>query len=165
MIVISDTSPISNLATIGQIDLLRQIYGEVIIPEMVYQEIINGGVTEPATLAVQSLEWIKTGSVNNLNLVRNLQGKLDPGEAEAIVLALELNAELLIVDERKGRKQATSLGLKITGTLGVLFRAKQLGLILSVKPLLDELINSGFWVSSEIYQQALALVGEERDSP
>lgn len=116
MIVISDTSPISNLAAIGQLDLLRQIYGEVIIPETVYQEIINGGITEPATLAVQSLEWIKKASVNNFTLVRNLLSKLDPGEAEAIVLALELNAELLIVDERKGRKQATSLGLKITGT-------------------------------------------------
>ncbi|MDJ0520163.1 MAG: hypothetical protein QNJ74_29215 [Trichodesmium sp. MO_231.B1] len=83
-----DTSPISNLATVGQLDLLKQIYGEVIIPETVYQEIINAGATEPATLAIQSLKWIKKGSINNLTLVMSLQAKLDPGEAEAIVLAL-----------------------------------------------------------------------------
>lgn len=160
MIVISDTSPISNLATVGQLDLLQQVYGNVIIPETVYQEIINAGATEPATLAIQNLEWIKKGSVNNLNLVMSLQAKLDPGEAEAIVLALELKADLLIVDERKGRKEATKLGIKITGTLGVLLKAKKLGLISSIKPILDDLINSGFWVSSEIYQQVLALVEE-----
>lgn len=160
MIVVSDTSPISNLATVGQLDLLKQIYGEVIIPETVYQEIINAGATEPATLAVQSLEWIKKGSVNNLTLVMSLQTQLDPGEAEAIVLALELKADLLIVDERKGRKEATKFGIPITGTLGVLLKAKQLGAISSIKPILDDLINSGFWVSSDIYQQVLALVGE-----
>ncbi|WP_293067681.1 hypothetical protein [Okeania sp. SIO2B3] len=104
MIVVSDTSPISNLATVGQLDLLKQIYGEVVIPETVYQEIINAGATEPATLAIQSLKSIKKGSVNNLTMVMSLQTKLDPGEAEAIVLALELKADLLIVDERKGRK-------------------------------------------------------------
>ena len=90
----------------------------------------------------------------------SLEAKLDPGEAEAIVLALELNADLLIVDERKGRKEATKLGIQITGTLGVLLKAKQIDMISSIKPILDDLINSGFWVSTEIYQQVLALVEE-----
>ena len=99
MIVVSNTSPISNLAAIGQLGLLQQLYGNVIIPTAVYQELLNSGATDPATLAVQSLDWIQPQSVTNLALLQTLQNNLDIGEAEAITLALELNAERLIMDE------------------------------------------------------------------
>ena len=89
-----------NLAAIGKLDLLQQLYTNIIIPIAVYKEIINSGETEPATLAIQNLDWIKTQSVTNKSLLQELQTILDLGEAEAITLAVELNADRLIIDER-----------------------------------------------------------------
>ncbi|WP_254449403.1 hypothetical protein [Anabaena sp. UHCC 0253] len=111
MIIISNTSPISNLAAIGQLTLLQQLYGKVIIPQAVYQEILASGSTDPGTLALQTLDWIQVIPVTNIVLVQTLQTILDPGEAEAIALAVELNADRLIIDERKGRNEAIKSGL------------------------------------------------------
>ena len=112
MIVVSNTSPISNLAAIGQLELLEQLYGNVIIPPTVYQELINSGDTDPGTLAVQTLDWIKIQPIADPVLLETLQTNLDPGEAEAIALAVELNAQRLIIDERKGRNAALEIGLR-----------------------------------------------------
>ncbi len=87
MIVVSDTSPINNLAAIGQLGLLQQLYGNVIIPTAVYQELLDAGTTDPGTLPVQTLDWIQTQSVTNFTLLETLQNNLDIGEAEAIALA------------------------------------------------------------------------------
>ncbi|PSB28727.1 DUF3368 domain-containing protein [Stenomitos frigidus] len=160
MIVVSDTSPISNLAAIGQLILLQQLYGEVIIPTAVYQELLNSGSEDPAVLAVQTLDWIQVRSVTNAGLLQPLQASLDAGEAEAIALALELNANRLLMDERRGRQQATQAGLKVTGLLGILLAAKQQGLVATIQPLLDALITNGFWIRDELYAETLRLAGE-----
>ena len=157
MIIVSNTSPISNLAAIGQLDLLQQIYGNVIIPPAVERELLNSGDTDPAALAVQALDWIQTQSVTNLRL---LETNLDAGETEAIALAVELNAYRLIIDERQGRKKAIELGLRVTGLLGILLAAKQLGLIPTIRPLLDDLIANGFWIRQQLYAEILQLSGE-----
>jgi predicted nucleic acid-binding protein len=81
MIVVSNTSPISNLAAIGQLELLQQLYGNIIIPRAVYQELINSGDTDPATLAVQTVDWIQTQTISDRVLLKTLQTNLDPGEA------------------------------------------------------------------------------------
>lgn len=160
MIVVSNTSPISNLAAIGQLGLLQQLYSNVIIPLAVYQEILETGNTDPATLAIQNLNWIQTRSVTNLPLLQTLQMNLDPGEAEAITLAVELNADRLIIDERRGRNEAIQVGLQVTGLLGILLAAKQQGLIPLIQPILDDLIANGFWVRKELYTEVLVLAGE-----
>ena len=162
MIVVSNTSPITNLAAIAQIDLLRQLYGSIVIPSAVYQELTSSETEIPGAIAVQTLQWISTQPVLATALVVSLQQELDPGEAEAIALAVELGADLLILDERRGYQVATRLGLKVQGVLGVLIAAKSRTLIPSVKPVLDDLIAiAGFWVAESLYDRILELVDEE----
>ncbi len=161
MKVISNTSPVINLAGVDSLDLLRKLYGNLIIPAAVFYEIAILGAGEPGCQEVQTLPWIATGSVQNSALVSYLRMELDAGEAEAIVLALELKAEVLLIDERRGYRVARRMGLACHGILGVLIEAKHQGLITAVKPLLDELITkAGFWVTDKLYYQVLQAVGE-----
>jgi uncharacterized protein len=160
LIVVSNTSPISNLAAISQLNLLQKLYGRVIIPPTVYQEIINSGVTDPGALAIQTLDWIQILSVTNVTLLQTLQIKLDPGEAEAIALAVELQADRLLIDERKGRNEAIQAGICVTGVLGILLASKKQGYIPLLKPVLDDLINNGFWIREQLYAEVLLLGGE-----
>lgn len=162
--IVSNTSPIYNLSTIGQLDLLRQLYGVIYIPQAVLTEITNVGNTDSSALIVPTLDWIKPLTCGDLNLVQTLRqvNKLDLGESEAIALSLQLKAERLIIDERLGRKVALSFELKITGVLGVILAAKNKGLVSSIKPLLNLLITrTGFRLSQALYFQALAEAGEE----
>lgn len=108
MIVISDTSVITNLAAIGHLHLLQLLYNQVLIPTAVYQELTDIDPAVPGTLEVQTLPWIEVRTVEDLRMVQLLQtqGQLDPGESEAITLALEMKADLLLIDERRGRAEA-----------------------------------------------------------
>lgn len=159
MIVVSDTSPITNLAAIGQLDLLPDLYQKVIIPSAVYRELTAAEGRYPGAI-VQSLDWIEVCDVSNSLLVTALRIELDEGEAEAIALAQERAADLLLLDERRGRLAAGRFGLRVVGLLGVLIDAKRRGLILQIKPLLDELIRIGFRISQELYERVLQAAGE-----
>jgi predicted nucleic acid-binding protein len=161
MIVVSNTSPIVNLAAVGQLDLLLQLYGKVLIPSAVFHEIAVVGAGQPGATEVQTSSWIETRPVANQSLVAALRIDLDEGEAEAIALAVEVRADLLLLDERRGRAVAARLGIKFIGLLGVLMEAKHQGLIRAVKPVLDDLIaRAGFWVSGPLYAQVLQTAGE-----
>lgn len=164
MIIVSDTSPITNLAAIGQLDLLHQLYNQITIPTAVYNEMVAVGKIVPGTVEVQTLTWIQTQAVTNTLQVTSLQENqenIDRGEAEAIVLALELKADLVLMDERRGRTLAISCGLNVTGLLGVLLQAKKQGLIPAVKPLIDQLIaKADFRVSSQLYALILQSANE-----
>lgn len=164
MIVVSDTSPITNLAAIGQLDLLRQLYSTIVIPTAVYDEMVAVGKIVPGAVEVQTLSWIQTRSVTNCQSVVDLQisqEDIDRGEAEGITLALELEAGLLLMDERRGRALAISCGLDVTGILGVLIQAKRNGLIDAVKPIIDQLVvEAEFRVSQQLYEIVLQTAGE-----
>lgn len=163
MIVVSDTSPINNLAAINQLHLLQQLYGTVIIPEAVYQELTDPDFPVAGAKEVQTFTWIQIRAVEDRTMLKALSSELDPGEAEAIVLALEMKAEQVLIDERRGRMIAARLNLHYTGILGVLVEAKSQGFISTVKPLLDDLINkAGFWVTEPLYKSVLRLVNETK---
>lgn len=163
MIVVSNTSPIFYLSTIGQLDLLRQLYDEIVIPTAVFNEIIHVGNTDASAGVVPTLSWIKTQPATDRGFVNTLRAELDPGEAEAIALAVELNADRLLMDERLGRSAAMQVGLKVTGVLGILIAAKRNNLIQDVKPLLDTLMEQvGFWIDARLYAEVLQAVDESR---
>lgn len=159
--MVSDTSAIINLASVRQLDLLRQLYGKIAIPQAVYHEITVVGAGQPGATEVQTSEWIETREVANDALTAALQMELDVGEAETIALAVELKADLLLLDESLGRTLASRLGLKFIGLLGVLIEAKDRGLVPSIKPILDSLITkAGFWISDQLYARVLQEAGE-----
>ncbi|MCR4406840.1 MAG: DUF3368 domain-containing protein [Anaerolineae bacterium] len=156
MKVVSNASVLINLARIGELDLLRQLYGTLLIPEAVWQEVVVEGVGQPGAGQVEAASWIKTHDVANELLVRALRQDLDAGEAEAIALALEVGADLLLMDERLGRETAQHLGLRYVGLIGVLITAKRRGLIDAVKPYLDKLRDvAGFYLTDALYARVL----------
>ena len=164
MIVVSDTSPITNLAAISQLDLLQQLYTCIGIATAVYNEMVRVDKLVPGAVEVQTLPWIQAQAVTDSQQVRVLresQENIDLGEAEAIILALELKADLLLMDERRGRAVAMSYGLQVTGLLGVLLQAKRNRLIPAVKPLMERLIEQAdFRVSNQLYATILEFAGE-----
>ena len=152
MVIVSNTSPISNLAAIGQLDLIRQLYGVIRIPNAVYEELLDERAGETVITAVLSATWLEVWTVQNQALVSQLRDRVNIGEAEAIALAVELHASRLLIDERLGRQAAIEEGVVVTGVLGVLLAAKRRGLIPAVKPQMDHLITqAGFRIGSQLY--------------
>lgn len=158
MPVVSNTSPILNLAIVDQLELLHRQFGEIVIPSAVLEE-LKVDEERPGSQAIReafSSGWIQTQEASNKPLVQLLKQTLDRGEAEAIALGIEINADWTLLDEREGRKVAKSLGVKVVGILGILLRAKQVGELESLQPVLDELINkAGFRIAPELLSQIL----------
>lgn len=166
LVVVSNTSPLTNLSAIGQFDLLPKLFGELHIPYAVTSELSFGGTSWPGAENVARSSWIKIHAVLDRHTVDALRLELDLGEAEAITLALRLNADLILLDERAGRRAADYLGLPVMGVVGLLVRAKQLKLIPTLRPLLEALqYQAGFYLSQSLAMHALSLVGEFQESP
>ncbi|PZV19288.1 MAG: DUF3368 domain-containing protein [Leptolyngbya sp.] len=158
MLVVSDTSPILNLAIVGQLDRLRQQFGQIQIPPVVLDElkIVEERPGSQPIQAAITAGWIQVQPVSNRSLVQLLRQTLDGGEAEAISLALELQADWILLDERDGRKVAKSLELQVTGVLGVLLRAKESGDLPSLQPVIADLTeNAGFRIAPELLARVL----------
>lgn len=160
MIIVSDTTPLSELAKIGKLNLLHEIYGKIIIPQEVYHEVTTG--THPAVNLVQLADSIERRSISSLEKVSNLKilTNLGWGECAAMILAEELEADQLLIDDLQARRVALSRNLKITGTLGILLVAKQLGLITSVQQVLDALITNGKQINPRLYESVLSAAQE-----
>lgn len=160
MIVVSNTSPLINLAAIGELDLLRALYHRVCVPEAVRRE-ITAFPDQPGAAEVEALDWIVCRPCQRRDLVQALRGELDEGEAEAVALAVEMEAGLLLIDERAGRRVAARLGVERVGLLGAPVEAKQKGFVAEVRPLINALRgNAGFWISSELEERVLIQAGE-----
>ncbi|HLP96360.1 MAG TPA: DUF3368 domain-containing protein [Saprospiraceae bacterium] len=161
MIVVSDTSPIINLATIGHLHLLPELFTEIVIPTAVFNEVAGDGNHEPGAKEIREASWVKVHSAPNQPLLPQLLHDLDPGEAEAIALAVNMKAEYVLIDEALGRKIAVSHQLQPLGILGILLLAKQRGLIAAVTPLMDRLRSeANFYVDARLYQYIKKLAEE-----
>ena len=158
MLVVSNTSPILNLAIIGQLALIRQQFGQVQIPLAVLAElkVLEDRPGSKEITAAVDTGWIKVQEVFSQLSVQLLQQVLDRGESEAITLAIDLKADRILLDERDGRKIAKSLGLKVTGVLGILLRAKQEGELSSLPDVIDALVKTaGFRIAPELLAKVL----------
>jgi len=160
MSVVSNASPIIHLARVGQLELLRQLYGEIFVPEAVWEEVVIKGKGKAGSKEIRQAKWIKRKRVSNHLLVKALRRELDAGEAEAIALAVEVGAELLLMDDKIGRRIAQFLNVPCIGTVGVLLETKAKGLVPVIKPILDALKVSGFYLNDELYKRILEDVGE-----
>ena len=161
MIVVSNTSPLTNLAAIGQFALLRELFGELHIAEGVWAELNAKGQHWPGRSEVAAASWVQQHIVHNQALVTALQRDLDRGEAETTALALELKAGLVLLDEREGRRAAQRLGIRVMGVVGTLLMAKERDILDKVRPHLDAIRHkAGFYLGENVYQSALSLAGE-----
>lgn len=161
MIVVSDTSALWTLAAVGRAELLRELYGRVLVPPAVAAEF-----NLPRGLPVGKVRLVLPGFIEvvpvaDQDQVRELAEELDLGESEAIALAVELKADLLLLDEREGRLVAQRRGLPFTGAVGVLMQAKQRGLLPAIRPVLETARQDfGFFLGEELLQRVLTDAGE-----
>lgn len=162
-IVVSDTAAIIHLSKIDALPLLRSLYGEILIPQAVYDEITKMGEMRPGALQLMNASWIKVIQIKNPIIVVKLRAKLDLGESEAIALALETNADVLIIDEALGREIAKKLVKKIIGIVGILLEAKKVRLIKEINPYLLNLKETGFRISDALLRHALNEAGESQN--
>jgi predicted nucleic acid-binding protein len=148
-----DTSPLTALIQVNRLGLLQELYGKVLIPEAVCRELIRSHPRLPA--------FLETRSVRDRAAVSHLGSELDLGEAEAIVLAKEVGASLLLMDEKLGRLAAAREGLAITGLMGVLIAAKRRGMVVSIRELVGEIeVEAGFRVSEAVKREVFRAAGE-----
>jgi predicted nucleic acid-binding protein len=148
-ITVANSSCLIGLELIGRLDLLQRLYGTVTLPAAVVTEC---GFRLP--------QWFQIQTIQNQGMFRSLRLELGSGESEAIVLAAELAAARLILDDKKARRIAQQLGLPVTGTLAVLLRAKERGLLSSVREVLDDLTHTQFRISDALVQETLRRAGE-----
>jgi len=161
MIVVANTTPLIGLASIQRFVVLNQIFGEITIAEAVFDEIMKtGGRKKIAQQEVSTSEWLRVRSIQDRLAVEVLLDELDLGEAETIVLAREINADWVIMDEKKGRQKLTQMGFNKIGTLGVLLKAKEIGLLPFIKPELEKLQKNGFSLSQTVIESVLMQAGE-----
>lgn len=156
--VVINNTPLVSLWSLGRLDLLRDLFGLVWIPTAVETEFLATEQVDRQQILANS-PWLQVVSVRNRRHVLGYIG-LDKGEAEVLALAVEQQARLVIMDERKGRRYATRLGLPLTGTLGVLLLAKEQGHITAVAPLLQQLLQAGLYFSTSLIEKILQLADE-----
>lgn len=162
MIVVSNATPLIGLASIRQFGLLKMLFGEIIIPRAVYDETVTSGrVRGGAKREVSKAGWIKVVEVHDRLAVELLLDEMDLGEAETIVLAFEMGADWVLMDEKKGRRKLAQLGLSKIGTIGILLKAKQEGFIFALRAELEKLQKQGFSISQSVIDAVFEQASEK----
>ncbi|MEH2959216.1 DUF3368 domain-containing protein [Candidatus Merdisoma sp. JLR.KK006] len=165
MIVISDTTPILSLLKAGKLDLLKILYQKVVVPEAVYDELTANADYEDERKAILHCSFLSVEKVSNaesVNILRNVTG-LDAGESESLILYGEKKADLLLLDERKGRGVAKKMSVQYVGTLGVLMQAFDEGIVTAeeIRKILEILLASDIRLSRKLCNKVLDYVGQE----
>lgn len=148
---VSNSSCLIALEKIGHLDLLSKSFDSILIPPAVQSEF------------GKKIDWLIVKSVQNTAVVNSLKTQIDDGESEAIALAMEMTDVFVVLDDKKARRIAKQLGLKVIGTVGLLLRAKKKGIVTEIKPILDALQNVDFRIADILYKKALRLAKEVKE--
>ena len=164
MIVVSDTTPLISLLKINRLDLLEKLYGSVLIPKAVFSELTSNEIYHTEADIISQSNFIECREVSNFQALKILQviTTLDLGESEAIILAQELNADVLLMDETKGRKVAQQLNIPLSGALGILIDSFDAGLLtkVEVSECLDTLQQAGRRISGHLINKVRDYINE-----
>lgn len=158
--VIVNSTPLIILCKIGHLNILQKLYHKIFIPTAVYLEIMaieDSAYTQMKTAS----EWIHVREIQDPAEKKMYKAKLHDGEVEVMILAQEQNADLVIIDDNAAKKTAKYLGLSVTGTLGILLKAKKLGILKKLHPLLLEMKQNGFYIDSALEAIVLEQAGEQ----
>lgn len=158
--VIVNSTPIIILSNAQSLSVLKSVYQEITIPKAVFDE-VTAKEDSACNELKNNLDWIYIENISNQSSKRMYQAKLHAGEVEVMILAQETNADLVILDDNAAKKTAKFLGLTVTGTMGVLLKAKSLGFISEVKPIIDRIKDNGFFITNELYNLILNQAGEK----
>ena len=153
--IVSDSGPIIAFSRIGRLDILKSLFGQIVVPMGVYEELVTKGKGRPGSAEVSRSTWIQRREVRNRENIEEFSTSLHRGEREAIVLAHEIGVPLLI-DERRGRRRATDIGVFVIGSLTILAEAHREGIIKDTASLIHDMLDSGYWIDPEIVEAFLA---------
>jgi uncharacterized protein len=155
VLVVADSSPLIYLSRVGALHILPALFGDVLVPRVV-NEIAERRPTAPGIETLRQAVWLRIVE----DPLPHVDLGLDAGETAAILVAESLQADLLLIDERVGRKVAQDRGLAVRGTVGVLVQARQANVLPALKPVLDALLVEGFRIAPSLIRDALAEVRE-----
>ena len=159
--IVVNSTPLIALCNIGRLDLLEKVYRRILIPQAVYDEVTEKDDAGGRQIA-QRPDWIEVVQISDRSQKQMYRARLHDGEVEVMILAQEAPvADLVIIDDNAAKKTAKFLGLRVTGTLGVLIRAKRMGYISSVAAVIDELCKNGFYVDDAVRAMVLEGAGEQ----
>lgn len=162
MIVVADAGPIIHLSLIGHLELIPSLFGRVVMPRRVYDEVVQAGSGLPGSEELRNATWVDLYQEDVRPDLSQLLGSfLDAGEAAAIALALDLGADLVLSDDRQARLASERLGLRVQGTVGILLEARRQGRVAALAPLLADLRTNGVWLSEELVERVLRETGEK----
>ena len=164
MIVVSNATPLIAMAMADRFDLLRSIFGRIYIPPGVYEEVVEEGGERFGATEVRQAAWIQVIEAKDRLAIEVLEDDLGKGESETIVLAREMQADWVLVDERLARRKLELLHVPTIGTLGILLKAKELGLLHTIGPEVDKLRARGFRLGKQAYEDVLKMAGESANA-
>ncbi len=151
MMVVADSTPLIALARVGRLELLCDVFGRVIIPDAVWRETVEDSRGRTGASEISAAAWIERRALGAAApLAEHLRQTLGDGESEAIALAQELHADVLLMDEKLGRAAARGLGLRVTGLIGVLIEAKKSGILPDAVPLARAIRAAGVWIGDDL---------------
>lgn len=155
--VVVNSTPLISLYKIKKLNLLQELYSKLYVPYGVYEELTVDGKYDFLT----EVDFIIIQKIKNKEAKKIFKTSLHKGEVEVMILAEEINADLCIIDDLLARKYAKYLGHTVTGTIGVLLKAKEKGYIVEIKPLLDDLLNNGIYIDDKLYNTVLKITNEQ----
>ena len=160
MKAVINTSPLISLSILKKLDVLPMLFEEIYIPTSVFQEAVIVGKGKYGSADIEHSNWLKTAEITNTDLRDSIALSLDYGESEVITLAKELEINTVIIDEYAGRRYAKMLDINVVGTLGILLKAKEKGIVQQIKPLMELLLNYRRYIDRSLFEKVLYIAGE-----